>query len=296
MDEPKVYDLKSPEQGILLPQLLDQWRGLHKPELNEKWVYYVNGVRWDHASRRIRPRSQVTAFNINSSPPELEVIDQTPHLIIINKRPGLPTQKTLKRNEDNLYDQVRRWRVLKEKVPAHLPYVGLHHRLDRDTSGLVLMTLKTSANREVADLFKFKRIKKTYRAVTSFGSSLPPQSWRVDNLIRRSKVSKKRLFRFEVAQTGDRAITDFMTLKSWGNSFHEIQCSPITGRTHQLRVHLSEQGWPILGDPIYGAKKDKHKVDRLMLHAQSLEFTFLGKSYVFEVEPNWSLPISADSE
>ena len=75
-------------------------------------------------------------------------------------------------------------------------------------------------------------------------------------------------------KVGDEAITEFRLVKSEEGKCHWIECFPKTGRTHQLRVHLSHLGWPILGDRVYG---HKDSAPRLMLHAQRLKFLFQGQ-------------------
>lgn len=249
------------------------------------WAAYVNEKRFDHWHSRVKPRSQIL-FVLKSQPlPELEIVMQTKEWVVLNKPIGLPTQKTLNQNETNLYDQARLYFILEKSCPVHLPYVGLHHRLDRDTSGLVLMTLQKSANKEIADLFKNRKIKKEYLAWTEYGKAIPQKHWIEKNLIAR-KYSKKPSFEFSVQKKGDEAITEFFLLESVPEKFHQLRCLPKTGRTHQLRVHLSHLGWPILGDPIYGKKQT---APRLMLHAYKLHFQFKGKPYTIECEPKIEL-------
>lgn len=255
---------------------------LHDPK---KWVAYVNERKADKWDFRLRPRSHV-AFVLKDQPlPSLEIVQQTKEWLVLNKPFGLPTQKTLKQDEINLYDRVRLYQIIFKKFPQWMPYVGLHHRLDRDTSGLVLMTLQKSANKEVADLFKDRKIKKEYLAWTEFGKSTPQVHWTEKNFIGR-KFSKKPTFEFSVQKKGDEAVTEFFLLESEPEKFHKLRCLPKTGRTHQLRVQLSHLGWPILGDPIYGKKES---ASRLMLHAHALEFEFKGNSFKVTADPKISI-------
>jgi len=283
-----LYDLKSPNDVRQLSDCLGTSFKKEKPFERGQWIYYVNGVRQDSLNKKIRARSKIMAVEMSEPQAELNIAFESPFLVVLNKASGVPTQKTLKQNQDNLYDQVRRFYVLKQKGPKNLPYVGLHHRLDRDTSGLVLMTKKISANKAVSDLFKNKMIKKTYLAFTEFGQSQPPKTWEVRNKIARGP-SKRGRFYFQVGLKGDEAITRFCWLESKDQKWHKIQCEPLTGRTHQLRVHLSHQGWPILGDRTYAKDFRNHKVDRLMLHASRLEFEFQGESVTVEASPGWGL-------
>ncbi len=283
-----LYDFKSPNDVRTLGDCLGASFKKENPFESGQWIYYVNEVRQDSLNKKIRARSKIVAVEMSAPQANLRFAYESPFLVVLNKASGVPTQKTLKQNQDNLYDQVRRFYILKQNGPKNLPYVGLHHRLDRDTSGLVLMTKKSSANKAVSDLFKNKKIKKTYLAFTEFGEIQPTNIWEVRNLISRGP-SKRGRFYFQVSSKGDEAITRFRLLESQDQQWHKIECEPLTGRTHQLRVHLSHQGWPILGDRTYAKDFKSHNVDRLMLHACRLEFDFQGQGVVVEAMPDWGL-------
>ena len=187
-------------------------------------------------------------------------------LIVVNKPVGLPTQATLDPSRDHLFATVKRYIDNRDK--KNNAYVGLHHRLDRDTSGAVLMTKKKSANLFVSNLFKEKQIQKTYLAVCENVSKTAITSrWSIKNHL--GRVGKRQWKVLSVQSGGDFAHTDFNLMQTWGN-YHLIKAYPRTGRTHQIRVHLSEMGLPILGDTLYGLPKECHK--RLMLHAFALDF------------------------
>ena len=127
--------------------------------------------------------------------PQPEVVYQDKHIIVLNKVAGLPTQKTLKSFEDNLYDQVRLLCLKAKSFPVGMTYVGLHHRLDRGTSGLVVMSRQRSINKELSDLFKNRKMQKTYLALVEKGHSLPPDRWvQKDNLARRGGWETQILF------------------------------------------------------------------------------------------------------
>lgn len=185
-------------------------------------------------------------------------------VIIIDKPSGLPTQSTQKPGEDHLYSATIAF--LTERNPGKLAYVGLHHRLDRDTSGLVLMTKKSSANKSISDQFKDKKIIKKYRAIVE-GEEPKQKRWKVDAPLRRLFESKT--FRFGIDhKKGDDATTLFEYQKSLVNNHHLIECQPITGRTHQIRIHLASSQLPIIGDRLYGIQSDV----RMQLHAYRLQF------------------------
>lgn len=189
-------------------------------------------------------------------------------LIAVNKPAGLPTQPTLDEARLNLYAALQKFIREREKDPQ--AYVGLHHRLDRDTSGVVLFTLKKEANSGVSDLFAKHLAKKEYRALSIGPNRHPAPGARfvVKNFLKRLPGKSSRFG--SVRSGGDSAHTDFETCSKLGGASWEFRCWPHTGRTHQIRVHLSELGLPIIGDCTYGGKLLPGV--RLMLHAASLSF------------------------
>ncbi|OFZ18283.1 MAG: hypothetical protein A2X94_07470 [Bdellovibrionales bacterium GWB1_55_8] len=187
-------------------------------------------------------------------------------LIIVNKPAKLPTQPTLDESRDNLFAAVKRFLAQRDKVAQ--PYVGLHHRLDRDTSGVVLFTKSSRANVGIANAFSSHQAVKVYLALSERAPGRPmPLQWKVQNHLGRAKVSGKKARFTAVHSGGDFAHTDFKLLEEFPGAFL-VEARPKTGRTHQIRVHLAEAGYPILGDLHYGAKAGRSK--RIMLHAASL--------------------------
>lgn len=197
-------------------------------------------------------------------------------LIVIDKAPGIPTQPTLDPLRANLYAILQRFLSGREGVSNH--YVGLHHRLDRDTSGLVLFTKKTEANKPVADLFKDHKIQKYYQCL-SWRSPIAPGYRTDDRFVIENHLGKVmkdigKISRFGSVQSGgDFAKTEFRVIEEFRDVLW-MEAMPMTGRTHQIRVHSSEHGLPILGDPIYFPKDVYHAsaAPRLMLHAAQLKF------------------------
>jgi 23S rRNA pseudouridine1911/1915/1917 synthase len=195
---------------------------------------------------------------------EDQIVYEDGDIIVVDKPSGLSTQSTQTPGEDHLYGAVIAY--LTAKNPSKLAYVGLHHRLDRDTSGLVLMTKKSSANKSISDQFKERQIQKRYLAVVE-GAVPEPKRWKTEAAIGRIYGSKE--FRFGIDnKKGDPATTLFEYQKSLDATHHVIECQPITGRTHQIRIHLASHKLPIVGDRLYGVKSDK----RMQLFAYRLQF------------------------
>lgn len=195
--------------------------------------------------------------------PREHILFQDTWLLILNKPYGIPTQPTV--------DPLRPSMVSLAKASFSLPYLALHHRLDRDTSGVLLMVTHPQANLGISQAFKNRLVKKSYRALAQ-GPIHQPQ-WIVENYLGPlPKTAHEKKTRFgEVSAGGDFARTAFEVVESRGN-VSQVIARPETGRTHQIRVHLAEGGHPVLGDPLYAPENVQRSAPRLMLHAETLTF------------------------
>lgn len=140
---------------------------------------------------------------------------------------------------------------------------GIVHRLDRATSGVMICAKNPESQSWLQKQFAQRRTKKTYFAVIH--GQLKPEEAVIDMPIERNPKQPKQ---FRVGQDGRSAQTAYKTVAS-GNNHSLLELKPVTGRTHQIRVHLKQLGHPIVGDALYGGEPS----ERLMLHAASLELT-----------------------
>lgn len=189
---------------------------------------------------------------------DVPLIFRDEYIIAVSKPPGLPSQPTLDPRRLNLFDWL--------KTTHQLTYLGQHHRLDRDTSGVIVFTVSEKANKGLADAFKEREAQKTYLAVVEKQSKPFPavgESFRVKNFLKRGEGKAARMR--SVRSGGDVAETEFLVL-GVAQDRALIQAMPKTGRMHQIRVHLSELGFPIVGDRDYGARSS----GRTLLHAAEL--------------------------
>jgi RluA family pseudouridine synthase len=298
---PRKFSFKVPPEGA--GRRLDQYLAEVLPEqlgkpLSKSLVrtlivagaVYLNGKRVRIASKTLIPGARVEAHvdedklqDKRAHPTKFELKDsdilhRDSHLIILNKPAGIPTQPTVDEARANLFKSLQNF--LQKEDPA--AYAGLHHRLDRDTSGVILFTVSKDANAAVAQAFAQHTARKTYLAIVAKGHSgqlLP--SWEVKNFL--GKVSRSGPSRFgEVRSGGDPAHTLFRTLHQ-NERFALVEAKPITGRTHQIRVHLSEDDLPILGDATYGPAF-ANETPRLLLHAWRLELPHPRDGKVLQVE------------
>ena len=143
---------------------------------------------------------------------------------------------------------------------------GIVHRLDKDTSGLLLVAKNDASQLALSEQLSARSMAKHYRALVE--GNIGEDSGRVEAAIARSKKDRKKM---SVDPEGREAITEW-TVLARGNGVTLLDVHILTGRTHQIRVHTKHIGHPVCGDPIYGSSKGA-KVPRLMLHAYSLSFT-----------------------
>lgn len=208
------------------------------------------------------------------------ILFEDDYLIVVNKPSGLPSQGTLDPSRDHCFAAVKRYLQAREADP----YVGLHHRLDAQTSGVLLMTKSKAANASISEQFQKHTIRKTYVAICVGQDVVPAyleasHAWVIDAPIGEAAGSKIQKFCVG-GKNRKRAVTGMTCVcgrKLRDGVFGVYRCAPETGRTHQIRVHLSSIGMPIVGDTLYGMAlprslrpADPH---RMCLHAAKLEFT-----------------------
>lgn len=143
---------------------------------------------------------------------------------------------------------------------------GVVHRIDKDTSGLVIIAKNDKAHIDISDQIKNREVKKTYLALVR--GNIKENEAVINMPIGRSSKDRKKM---AVDKKGKEAITEFKVLKKY-DGFTYIEVNIKTGRTHQIRVHMAEIGYPIVGDEVYSNGRNPFNVKGQMLHAKELEF------------------------
>jgi 23S rRNA pseudouridine1911/1915/1917 synthase len=214
----------------------------------------------------------------------LDVIYEDTRVIVINKAQGMVVHPGAGNPRGTLANALLYRRLAKEDVfaPATVapdaPFAGaalrpgIVHRLDKDTSGVIIAAWDDEALAFLADQFRARKARKSYAAIVQGCPS--DKLGRIEKRIARSRKDRKT---FTVSDNEGRlSLTYFKVVKSYGN-YSLLLLRPKTGRTHQIRVHLKYLGHPILGDSIYGKADPRFPSAGLMLHAKSLSLVLPGR-------------------
>lgn len=143
---------------------------------------------------------------------------------------------------------------------------GIVHRIDKDTSGILVVAKNDEAHNKLSEQLKNHSMKREYCALIE--GRLKNNSGTINKPIGRNKKDRLKM---GIVEDGKHAVTHYEVLERY-NGYTLIKCILETGRTHQIRVHMSSIGFPLVGDPVYGFKRQKFKLDGQMLHAKTLGF------------------------
>ena len=213
----------------------------------------------------------------------LDVVFEDAELIVIDKPPGLVVHPAPGNPDRTLVNALIAHCGESLKGVGGVRRPGIVHRLDKDTSGLIVAAKTEAAHRELVRQFAGREIERVYTALV-WGRPRPA-SGKIEGNIGRSPRNRKKMA--VLARGGRPAVTRYKTVQSWsGGSVSQVECRLETGRTHQIRVHLAARGHAVIGDPLYG-RGGKGRLQRLLgiteaaasgiinrqaLHARSLAF------------------------
>lgn len=214
---------------------------------------------------------------IISTPQNLLVLYEDNHLIIVNKRPGDIVQGD-KTGDIPLSEVVKEYIKIKYDKPGNV-YLGVVHRLDRPTSGIVLFAKTSKALPRLNKLFKEKDAKKTYWAIVK--NTPPKQEDTLVHYMKRNPKQNKSYAHIKEVPDSKKAILDYRVLKSLNNYFL-LEVDLQTGRHHQIRSQMSAIGCPIKGDLKYGFDRS-NKDGSIHLHARKLVFEHPVKKEKMEI-------------
>ncbi|MCK9443508.1 MAG: RluA family pseudouridine synthase [Tissierellaceae bacterium] len=287
----KTYELYVGEDegerlDVFLSKELDEVSRTYIQKLiKEKLVFVNNKTRksshlveeGDHIIVKF-PKPKVLQVLAEDIP--LDIVYEDNDLVVVNKPQGLVVHPAPGNYTGTLVNGLL-FHIDKLSSINGIIRPGIVHRLDKDTSGLLIVAKSDKAHRILSELLKNKEINRTYLALVH---GLIKQNEDTINLpIGRSSADRKKMA--VTYKNSKEAITDYKVLSRYDN-YSLIEVSLKTGRTHQIRVHMAHINHPIVGDPVYSRRKNEFGLDKQMLHAYKLGFLHpVSKDYLeFEIE------------
>ncbi|MBL9186894.1 MAG: RluA family pseudouridine synthase [Opitutaceae bacterium] len=213
----------------------------------------------------------VVPMDIKAADIALDVIFEDKHMLALNKASGMVVHPGAATGEDTLVHALLGHCADSLSGIGGVERPGIVHRLDKETTGVMVVAKTDAAHRALADQFATRSLKKFYVALVAGVPSLLSGS--IDSAISRHPTHRHRM---TIGEGGKPARTDWERSEAYGDLAALVRCQIFTGRTHQIRVHLKSLGHPILGDPLYGWKPDARLATqpaRVMLHAEHLVLT-----------------------
>lgn len=211
---------------------------------------------------------------------------QDEHLLVVEKPARIPTQPGKGHQTDTLLNALfASYGNALQNLGKHRDF-GLLHRLDKDTSGLLIVGLRTAAYDKLREMFVNREVKKYYWAICDGAPKHPSGIIKLPIAEGHGSMGTGPMKLAHISRTGKPAVTAYRVLDV-GEAAALIECRPITGRLHQIRVHMEAVGCPILGDLFYGPRKVHHASPRLALHAHRLTFNHPITGQVVDVRTDW---------
>lgn len=198
----------------------------------------------------------------------LDIVYEDKDIIIINKQKGLVVHPAAGHPSGTLVN------ALLYHCKGELSGIngvmrpGIVHRIDRDTTGLIVACKNDKAHQSIAEQLKLHSITRRYQAIVY--NSFKDDSGRIDAPIGRDPRDRKKMA--INLKNGKRAVTNYRLIENLSSQYSYIECSLETGRTHQIRVHMASLHHPLLGDTVYGPAKDPFHINGQALHAGVLGF------------------------
>ena len=294
MNKTTFFFIEESDKNTRLDKFLtDKLQSLSRSQI--KKVILSKGVKIDKkvvvsSSEKLKEGSKVEieikqkSTKILPKKIELNIIYEDEDIVIINKPSGLTVHPGAGNFENTLVNGlVHKYKKKLSNINNHIR-PGIVHRIDKDTSGLLIVTKNNLAHTKLSKQFSDHTIGRKYQCL--IWGVLRPLKGKIDTLIARDKRNRQLMTVSELG--GKRAITNYKTLKVFSNKnlprISLLECELETGRTHQIRVHLKYKGSSIIGDKKYGKKNIKFKsinkefieilnnLDGQILHAKTLEF------------------------
>ena len=210
------------------------------------------------------PEAKETKLKAQEIP--LDIIYEDSDIIVVNKPKGMVVHPANGNPDGTLVNAILS--ICKNSLSGIGGELrpGIVHRLDKDTSGLIIVAKNDKAHINMSEQIKERNVKKTYIALVR--GNVPEEEATINMPIGRSTKDRKKM---AVTKNGKQAITHFKVLKRY-SKYTLLEIKIETGRTHQIRVHMAEIGYPVVGDAVYSNGKNEFGIEGQMLHAYKIKF------------------------
>ncbi|KAB8138672.1 RluA family pseudouridine synthase [Gracilibacillus oryzae] len=269
------YIVQQDEKGIRIDKLLvDVTEEYSRSQIKtwfDKQLINVNGQRVKQ-NYKCQPDDlieweipEVEPLEVEAKNIPINIVYEDQDILVVNKESGMVVHPSAGHQDDTLVNALL-YHCDDLSGINGVARPGIVHRIDKDTSGLLVVAKNDKAHEQLAEQMKEKHIKREYKALVH--GDIPHEYGTIDAPIGRSEKNRQLM---DVVENGKQAITHFEVLERLHSKYTLIKCILDTGRTHQIRVHMKYIGFPIVGDPKYGQRKSID-VDGQALHAYRLTF------------------------
>ena len=262
----------------------------------------VDGIKNKNPAYKINPKNEiiinlpeVVEYDLKAENIPINIVFEDEHLLVINKEPNFVVHPSPGHNSGTLVNAILYHCDGKLSGIGGIKRPGIVHRLDKDTSGLMLVAKTEIAHIRLSEMFKNHTIERNYQLLVW---NIPYSKGFIDQPIGRSNFNRKKM---AINLKGKRAVTNWKLLQVFSNLVSLISCKLETGRTHQIRVHMSSIGHSLIGDKIYGSVPKLNKnynvlerdiiskcknFSRQALHSKTLSFQhpILKEKMHFEID------------
>ncbi len=273
-----MFEVSSEQAGGRLDQFLVHASGLSRAavqRLIDQGQVRI-GDRACKASYRVRARDRITVVvpppepsRIEPEPIPLDLVYEDQDLLVVNKPPGLVVHPAAGHRRGTLVNALLHY-CSELKAIGGVERPGIVHRLDKDTSGCLVVAKTEKAHQVLSRQFETRQVRKTYLAAVH--GSMRPGERKITVPIGRHETERKRMG--VRTRKGRETETTLRVLRATPEC-SLVEVLPITGRTHQIRVHVAAVGHPVIGDKVYGGRRERKsrwRVPRHLLHAWKLAF------------------------
>lgn len=284
--EKEKYEILVEDGGERIDKYLSQKISLSRSQIqdlidkglikvNEKEVKNSYKVKVGDKIEVIIPPPEETEIKPQDIP--IEIVYEDDDIVIINKPKGMVVHPAHGHYNDTLVNALL-YRIKDLSGIGGEIRPGIVHRLDKDTTGLLIIAKNDISHQRLSEQLKNRTLKRTYWAICE--GEIPWEEKRIEAPLGRHPIDRKRM---AIVPYGKLAITNFKVLERF-KGYTLISADLETGRTHQIRVHISNLGFPILGDEVYGRIDKRFGVRGQLLHAKKISFIHPTKNVPMEFE------------